>query len=137
MKLPSQVAPALWGAAGGALGLAILGFTWFGWVGPGTAETRAQARAETALVAALTPICLEQFRASPDAAAQFEALEKIQYSWEKGPFVEKAGWATFAGTSKPNSDVARACAESIEKHGLPKATPAAEANNRPQGSPAQ
>jgi hypothetical protein len=137
MKLPSQIAPALWGAAGGALVLAILGFTWFGWVGPDTAETRAKERAEAALVAALTPICLEKFKASPDAAAQFEALEKIQYSWEKGPFVEKAGWATFAGTEKPNSEVARACAEAIEKHGPPKATPAAETNNRPQDSLAQ
>ena len=137
MKLPSQAAPALWGAAGGALVLAILGFTWFGWVGPDTAETRAEERTKEALVAALTPICLEKFRASPDAAAQFDALKKIQYSWEKGPFVEKAGWATFPGTKEPNSEVARACAAAIEETGIAKATPPTKADNRPQGSPAQ
>lgn len=30
MKLPPQTAPALWGAAGGAALIALLGFTWFG-----------------------------------------------------------------------------------------------------------
>ena len=97
MKLPIQLVPPLVGAIGGAIALAILGFTWFGWVSASTAEFLADKRAGAAVVAALTPICVEKFKESADAAKQLEALKKVAYSWEKGSFVEKGGWATFAG----------------------------------------
>jgi len=32
MKLPIETKPALWGAACGAIALAIVGFSWGGWV---------------------------------------------------------------------------------------------------------
>jgi len=131
MKLPAQLAPALWGAAGGALVLAALGFTWFGWVGPGTAHTKATARVNAAVVAVLTPICLEKFRASDDAPARLAALKKLKY-WEKAEFVEKGGWATFAGMEKPNTDVARACATAIEEQGIALAKPDAESKSTNQ-----
>lgn len=38
MKFPPETKPALLGAVGGAIALAIYGFTWGGWVGAGTAE---------------------------------------------------------------------------------------------------
>ena len=41
---------ALWGAAAGAIALAIVGFSWGGWVTGGTAETLAKNRAATAVV---------------------------------------------------------------------------------------
>lgn len=118
MKLPAQVAPAFWGALGGAIVITTLGFTWFGWVGAETAENRATERAQKAVVAALTPICVRKFKQSADAASQLEALKKIDYYWEKGSFVEKGGWATFAGTSEPNSEVARACADALQKENI-------------------
>jgi hypothetical protein len=118
MKIPVQAAPALWGAVGGAVVLAIVGFTWFGWVTGGTAEKLAKERTESALVAALTPICVDNFRQSAEAAKNSEALKKISYYWEKGSFVEKGGWATFPGSDTPNSAVARACAEALEKNKL-------------------
>jgi hypothetical protein len=46
MKLPIETKPALWGAAGGAIALAIVGFSWGGWVTGKKAETSAAERAK-------------------------------------------------------------------------------------------
>jgi len=32
MNLPIETKPALWGVAGGAIAMAVIGFTWGGWV---------------------------------------------------------------------------------------------------------
>ena len=50
-----------------------------------------------------------------DAAVNLAALKKINYVWEQGSYVEKGGWATMPGSDKPNSEVARACAEVLSK----------------------
>jgi hypothetical protein len=109
----AAVKPALWGAAAGAVALAIVGFGWGGWVTGGTAETLAKNGAATAVVAALTPICVEKFRQSADVSANFAEMKKATYAWDQGKFVEKGGWATMPGSTEPNSAVARACAESL------------------------
>jgi alpha/beta superfamily hydrolase len=105
--------PALWGAAAGAIALAIVGFSWGGWVTAGTAEALAKNRVATAVVAALTPICVEKFRLAADAPANLAEMKKAAYVWDQSKFVEKGGWATMPGTTEPNSAVARACAETL------------------------
>ncbi len=64
MQVPSETKPALWGAAGGAVALAIVGFTWGGWMTTGTANKLEDQRANSAVVAILTPICVEKFQQS-------------------------------------------------------------------------
>jgi hypothetical protein len=108
----AAVLPALWGAAGGAIALAIVGFTWGGWVSGGTAEKLAKSQTETAVIAALSPFCVEKFRQAADAPANLAAMKKVS-SWEQGRFIEKGGWATAPGTAEPNSAVGRACAETL------------------------
>jgi hypothetical protein len=112
MQVPPQVKPACWGAVGGAIALAVIGFTWGGWVKGSTAETMASQRANAAVVTALAPICLDNFRRAADATAQQVELKKANF-WERSSFVEKRGWATMPGSSSPDSGVARACAELI------------------------
>jgi len=111
MKLPIETVPALWGIAGGAAALAIVGFTWGGWVTGGKAEADAMQRANAAVVAALSPICVEKFRSAADFPGNLAELEKID-SWSRGDFVEKGGWATAPGSGSPEqvSAVAKACA---------------------------
>lgn len=109
----AAVPPALWGAAAGAIALAIVGFNWGGWVTGGSAETLAKSRAATAVVAALTPICVDKFRQAADASANLAEMKKAAYVWDQSKFVEKGGWATMPGSTEPNSAVARACAESL------------------------
>ena len=113
MPVPSKTKPALWGAAGGAVALAIVGFTWVGWMTTSTANKLADQRAESAVVAILTPICVEKFQQSGNAIANLAALRKISSSWEQGNFVEKGGWATRPGAASPDYLLARACAEKL------------------------
>lgn len=110
MKIPSELKPAAWGAVGGAVVLAIVGFTWGGWVTGGTAEENASKSAEQAVVAALAPICAAQFNRSTDAAANLVTLKETK-SWDQREYLEKGGWATMPGTDSPASGVAAACAK--------------------------
>ena len=74
MEAPSQLKPALWGAVGGAVALAILGFTWGGWITGGKADVLARQQIQTALVEALTPICVDKFNRASDAQARLVEL---------------------------------------------------------------
>ena len=111
MKIPIETKPALWGAVGGAVAAAILGFTWGGWVTGGRAEADATQRANAAVVAALAPVCVERFRRAADVPANLAALKKVD-AWSQGDFIEKGGWATSAGDKAPDqvTAVAKACA---------------------------
>jgi hypothetical protein len=113
-KAPSSLKPVLMGAAGGAILLAFVGFTWGGWMTAGTAERTAEQRVSTAVVAALAPICVTQFQLASDAIAKHQELNKIN-TYERESFVQKAGWATMPGSSAAEPKVARACADLISK----------------------
>ena len=99
MQVPSETKPALWGAAGGPVALAIVGFTCGDWVTTGTANKLADERADSAVVAVLTRICVEKFQQSGDAIANLAALKKNSSSWEQGNFIEEDGWATRPGAT--------------------------------------
>ena len=88
MQTPEWIGPAAWGAVFGAAALAVLGFSYFGWVLGGTAERMAAQRAETAVTAGLLPICLDRFRQQPDAAARLAQLRQTS-SWMRREFVER------------------------------------------------
>jgi alpha/beta superfamily hydrolase len=111
MKIPVETKPALWGVAGGAIAMAIVGFTWGGWVTGGKAEADATQRANAAVVVALAPVCVEKFHHAADVPANLAALKKVD-SWSQGAFVEKGGWATVPGSNSPQqvTAVAQACA---------------------------
>ena len=112
MKLPAETKPALWGMAGGAVAAMIVGFTWGGWVTGGRADSDALQRTNTAVVAALAPVCVERFRNASGAAANLVELKKVD-SWSRADVVEKGGWVNPPG-GKPHDQqtaIARACAE--------------------------
>ncbi|AMN41915.1 hypothetical protein [Rhodoplanes sp. Z2-YC6860] len=111
MKLTPNVERILWGAFGGALALAGIGFSYGGWMTSGKATELAQRQADAAVVAALTPICVENFRHAEKADDNLTKLKAINYSYEKGAFVAKGGWATFPDKNEPRSAVAQACAD--------------------------
>jgi hypothetical protein len=64
MQVPLETKAALWGTAGGAVALAIVGFIWGGWTTTSTADKLADERADSAVVAVLAPTCVEKFRQS-------------------------------------------------------------------------
>jgi hypothetical protein len=113
MQVPSAVKPACWGAVGGAIVLAFVGFHWGGWMTSHSASKLADQRADEAIVAVLTPICVEKFQHNADAAANLVALKAISPSWDQGKFIESGGWATRPGASSPDYALAGACAERL------------------------
>ena len=112
MQIPEWFRPAAWGAVFGAAALAIVGFSYFGWVLGGTAERMATARAEAAVVAGFVPLCVDRFRHEPDVAARLNQFQRTS-SWQRREFVERGGWATLPGTDRPNSGVATGCADTL------------------------
>jgi alpha/beta superfamily hydrolase len=109
LKIPPQTRPFVWGAVGGALLCAILGFSWGGWVTGRTAREEAADSAHDARVAALAPICAQRFRAQANAPDELTKLAAAS-SWERANVVEKSGAALMPGSTQADDDVARACA---------------------------
>ena len=114
MNIRQEVKPALMGAAGGAVILAIIGFGWGGWVTGAKARDLAEKNADTAVVSVLAPICAEQFLAQVDATTKLDELTKLS-SYERGTFIEKGGWATMPGAEAAVSGVGRSCAVILTK----------------------
>ena len=113
MKLSPKIESTLWGAVGGAAALAFIGFMFGGWVTGGKAKELAQEQSQKAVVAVLAPVCVDNFRHATNAAENLVKLKAINYSYEKGTYISQGGWATFPGSSEPNSAVAQACAETL------------------------
>ncbi len=107
-----KIQPGLWGAVGGAIVLAIVGFAWGGWVTGGTAQKMAEEMAEDAVVARLAPICVEQFNQDSEKDQKLKEL-KEESSFRRGDYVEKQGWATMLGEQNPDSKVADKCADLV------------------------
>jgi hypothetical protein len=109
MKIPEWTKPALYGAASGAVLLAIVGFTWGGWVTGGSAQDLAAKQSASDLAAALTPYCVARSHADINAAAVLTEFNAAP-SYSRRAIIEKAGWATPLGAETPNKDLAQACA---------------------------
>ena len=103
----------LQGIAIGAIASMVIGFSWGGWVLGSTAHRLAADQASTAVVAVLTPICVEKFLQNSDAQANLAALREISTNWQQGQYVEKGGWATRPGATSSDYELARACAAKL------------------------
>ena len=99
----------LQGAAVGAIATLVIGFFWGGWVTGGSAKEMVQRSSSSAVVAALSPICVDKFQQSANAAINMVELKKVS-SYQQSSFIEKGGWATLPGSDNANSSVAQACA---------------------------
>ena len=111
-----KIMPALFGAVGGGVVLAIIGFAWGGWVTGGTAQKMAEEMAEDAVVGRLAPICVEQYNQDSEKDQKLKEL-KEERSWERGDYVEKQGWATMPSEEKPDDKVAEKCADMLVQLG--------------------
>jgi hypothetical protein len=115
MKISSNVKPALWGAVGGAVALAILGFTWGGWVTGSSTTAMAEKHANIEVAKVLAPICFLQFNEQPGAEAKLAELKGITSIYMQASFIEKSGAATMPGSDKMVRGVSQACAELLTK----------------------
>ncbi len=111
-----KIKTALWGAVGGGIVLAIIGFAWGGWVTGGSAQQMAEELAQNAVVARLAPICVEQFNQDSEKDQKLKKLKEKSY-WERDDYVGKQGWATMPGEKESDSTVAGKCAELLVELG--------------------
>ena len=113
-RMKDRLKHTLQGIAVGVALAMVIGFSWLGWTLDSTAKRMAQDQANSAVVAALSPICVARFMRQIDAPAKLVKFRETD-SWKQREFVESGGWATMAGSSSPNSSVASACAEELAK----------------------
>ena len=107
-----KIKPGVWGAIGGAIVLAIIGFAWGGWVTGGTAQKMAEELAQKTVVARLAPICVEQYNQDSEKDQKLKELN-AESSWLRSKYVEKQSWATMPSEENPDSKVAEKCADLI------------------------
>ena len=88
MRVPQWVKPGIWGGIIGAVAIMIVGFSWWGWTLGSTAESMAKEQADAAVVALLTPICVESFLKQPDAMMKLTEFQKTA-SWQQSQMVER------------------------------------------------
>ncbi|WP_205602569.1 hypothetical protein [Chelativorans alearense] len=130
MNIPEWTKPAIYGAAGGAIALAIVGFTWGGWVTGSTASTMAAQASQDAREQLVASICVESFISNPNAARNLIDLKEAS-SYQQDDFIEDGGWITLAGLKEEEqvSGAADVCADRlVAMEGLPeRAMPKASA----------
>lgn len=114
MKMPEWTSKAVWGVVGGAVATIAIGFMWGGWMTGGDAEAMAKAESQKAVVAALTPICLQQAASDPELEVKMAALGE-ESSFKQRGILEDSGWATMPGSEQPNRQVAAACLAELVK----------------------
>ena len=68
----------LQGIAIGAVASMVIGFSWGGWMTGSAANRLAAERADTAVVGARTPVCVEKFLQNGDAQANLAVIKKIR-----------------------------------------------------------
>ncbi len=112
MDKRTWLAPALYGGCAGAIALAIIGFTWGGWVTGGTARQMSDQAANSAVVAMLVPYCLDKSKNDPGAGPVLAELSEAS-GYNRRGIVEKAGWATPLGEERPVSGLALACEKAL------------------------
>jgi hypothetical protein len=95
------------GAVAGAVATMFVGFYWGGWSLGSTVDKMAKERSDLAVVAALAPVCVDKFRALPDAEAKQAALSKIE-SWKRRDEFPKE-LVTLPGESYPSTALVDAC----------------------------
>ncbi len=113
MEMPEYIKPGLMGAAVGAVAIAIVGFSWGGWVTGSTANQIANERSEDAVLAALTPICVLNSSRDPNMEQVISEM-KAARAYQRSDFIVKAGWATMPGASEPNLPLSRACVREFQ-----------------------
>jgi len=111
MRINWQVVkPCLWtGAAGVVVGMWLLSYG-FGFMGRTAAEKLAAAKSETAVIAALAPVCADRFRALSDVAARTATLVADKDNSFKMREAFPEALITLPGKTYPDSDLAAACA---------------------------
>ena len=109
-----NIEPILWGAVGGAVVLAVVGFMWGGWVTGGTAQELTETTVEKAVENRLVPICVAQYNRDPEKDQKLKEMKKME-TYQRGDYVKKQGWSTMPGEKDLDYKVSEKCADLLSK----------------------
>lgn len=103
----------VWACVATAVATMIIGFSWGGWVTGGTSRAAAATAGDVARAELASAICVEKFRAGPDAAAKLVEFKAIPDNYKKRQFIEAGGWATMPGQTSPDRRSVKGCASAL------------------------
>ena len=112
MTLPTWIKPAVFGAVVGAIILAVVGFSWGGWLTAGKAEVASINNAQMEVAAVFVPICVIQANNDPMIAPKIKKIKEAS-SYKRAEMVMDAGWATMPGADSADRRVAADCATEL------------------------
>ena len=116
MNFPEWTRPGVYGAAIGAVTVAIVGFSWGGWTTSGSATTMAKEFAADEVTMALVPVCLDISAADPERVTKLATVQDAS-GFNRRKAMIATGWATIPGSETPDNDLALACIEGLELDG--------------------
>ena len=105
MNIPEWVRPGIWGTVCGGIAAVVIGFSWGGWITPGTAGQMETASAKAAVIHEFAPLCVAKAEPQLDKLAELKELS----SWKHNTFVAEAGWVDNV-SAEYRDDVAGVCA---------------------------
>lgn len=95
----------LWGAAAGAVALAVVGFNWGGWSTSGGTAKQVEAAVESALI----PFCVKDVMADPTAVAELKVKRVTDYDDVVRDYRKRASYLANLGFQ-----FNRTCGKAIE-----------------------
>lgn len=99
----------VWACAATAIATIVVGFNWGGWVTGGSSLQAATAAGKTARGELASAICVERFKAAPDATEKMIEFKALSDSFAKRQFIEAGGWASMPGQTPVDSDIVESC----------------------------
>lgn len=109
MNVPSWTKPALYGAIVGGIVVAVVGFTWGGWVTGGSAAQSATAAADASRADLAAAVCVQNFLAGDNPREALAALQAETSSFQQRALVEEGGWAVMPDSDVANRQAATLC----------------------------
>ena len=95
----------LQGVALGAFATLAIGFSWGGWMLGSRAKTLADSTANSTAVAAIAPICVDQFQRSADAASVGDARRQICFDAPMTCATKTVGGSPINPRTSPASSI--------------------------------
>lgn len=103
----------VWACIAAIIATIVVGFNWGGWVTGGTSQKLAASASDTARGELASAICVERFKAAPDASAKLVEFKAVTDSYKKRQFIEAGGWATMPGQTTPDRLGVLGCATAL------------------------
>ena len=113
MRIPTWIKPAAYGAVAGGVIVAIVGFSWGGWVTGGSARASASAAADASRTDLAAAICVQNFMAEDGARERLAELKELPRATVQRDYVEGGGWAAMLGSDAAQRPVATLCARML------------------------